>query len=167
HPAFGAPLVGPDCIITSNAESVIADIGHPLADPARVRTRWPEHLSPGGEPVDLSHAPPPRSGHSRRAFLADFPGRNAFVSIANPVTGLRARIEWEAADFPYAWYWLEAGGRGGFPWYGDAYVLGIEPCTSYPTGGIGAIRALSGTQVVIPAGAEVTRSVAVSFGALA
>jgi hypothetical protein len=102
---------------------------------------------------------------SRRAFLGDFQAAGAVVAIENPTSGLAVHIEWDPAGFPYAWYWLEAGGRPGFPWFGAEYVLGIEPCTSYPTGGIGAIRATTGTQLAIPAGEERTRAVSVTVGA--
>jgi hypothetical protein len=98
---------------------------------------------------------------SRRAFLGGFAEERAVVAIDNPESGLSARIEWDPEGFPYAWYWLEAGGRAGFPWFGAEYVLGVEPCTSYPTGGIGVIRETSGTQLAIPPGETRSRAVSV------
>lgn len=162
HPALGAPLIGPETTIESNARRVLGDVGDARLDPALANSSWPVHHPPAGPPTDLRRLPAARSGERRRAFLTGFPDDGAHAAVENPRLGLRVRLRWSATEFPYAWYWLEAGGRTGFPWYGDAYVLGIEPCTSYPTGGLGAIRRLSGTQVMIPAGTTATRSLAIT-----
>lgn len=164
HVTFAAPLLGPDCVISSSGKLVFADIADPRVDSAHIRSQWPMHLPPGEQPVDLSRVPPARSAQKRRAFLTGFEGPNASVTVVNQRTNLMAEIRWDASDFPFAWYWLEAGGREGFPWFGTEYVLGIEPCTSYPSAGIGAVRNLTGTQVTIPAGVGSTRSVRVTFG---
>lgn len=84
------------------------------------------------------------------------------MRIANPECGLAATLTWSSDEFPFAWYWLEAGGRSGFPWFGEAYVLAVEPCTSYPTGGLAEIRRLSGTQITLAPGHAQTRSVTIS-----
>jgi hypothetical protein len=161
HPAFGSPLLGPEARISSTATVVHPDIHDPRVDLRAPRPSWPEHRPPGEGAVDLSIPPGPRSGVSRRAFLGGFAEERAVVAIDNPESGLSARIEWDPEGFPYAWYWLEAGGRAGFPWFGAEYVLGVEPCTSYPTGGIGVIRETSGTQLAIPPGETRSRAVSV------
>ena len=159
HPAFGQPLIGEHTRITTNAARSRPDIADPRALPEG--TPWPHHVPPGGDRENLSRLPPPGSGLSRRAFLAEF-GEDAWVRIANPECGLAATLTWSSDEFPFAWYWLEAGGRSGFPWFGEAYVLAVEPCTSYPTGGLAEIRRLSGTQIALAPGHAQTRSVTVS-----
>ncbi|MBX3195703.1 MAG: aldose 1-epimerase [Microbacteriaceae bacterium] len=165
HPAFGAPLLGPQARIRSTARVVHPDIGDPRAARGAEPPAWPLHHPPGEVPVDLGIPPAHGSGVSRRAFLGEFGDGPAMVAIENPSLRLAARVEWDPAEFPYAWYWLEAGGRPGFPWFGAEYVLGIEPCTSYPTGGIGAIRHATGTQLTIGPGETATRAVSVVVGA--
>lgn len=161
HPAFGAPLLGPDTEVSSNATVVSGD---PL-DPAYESmdaTAWPTFQAPNGSAVDLSRTPPARAGETRMAFLSRFTDpAAAWAQIANPTIGLAARIEWDATDFPYAWYWMEAGGRAGFPWYSDAYVLAIEPASSWPGRGIANTRRTTGTQRAIAAGRSLAHSVTV------
>lgn len=83
--------------------------------------------------MNLSELLAPRSDHSRMAFLSEYPDdEQALVRIVSPNEGLEVSLGWNAEAFPYAWYWMEAGGRKGFPWYSDAYVLAIEPASSWP-----------------------------------
>jgi Galactose mutarotase and related enzymes len=161
HPAFGAPLLGADARVVSSARTVHSDIADPSLEPGRERSEWPTLLVPGGRNISLDRPSPPEDGSSRRAFLGDFPTGRAMVGVRNVGLGLEARVEWDPAGFPYAWYWLEAGGRAGFPWYGAEYVLGLEPCTSFPTGGLSRIRELTGTHLTFAPRASLQREVAI------
>jgi hypothetical protein len=61
-------------------------------------------------------------------FLSEYPDdEQASARILSPNEGLQVSLRWNARTVPYAWYWMEAGGREGFPWYSDAYVLASEP----------------------------------------
>lgn len=166
HPAFGAPLLGPTSRVVTSARTIHVDRADPRSDPTRLSFPWPVAELPGNGVVDLSEPPEARSGTSRRAFLGDFDG-GAVLGIRNPERDLEARVEWDAATLPYAWYWLEAGGRAGFPWFGAEYVLGLEPCTSFPTGGIAAIRELTGTHLTFAPGEALHREVSVVVGPVA
>lgn len=164
HPAFGAPLLDHSARVVTTAAVVHSDIADARLGPGRERAAWPIAHLPGGGVVDLSIAPPPRDGSSRRAFLGGFAPQNAMLGISNRALDLEARVEWDPSVFPYAWYWLEAGGRPGFPWFGTEYVLALEPCTSYPTGGLTRIRELTGTHVTFAPGETLEREVAVTLG---
>lgn len=156
HPAFGAPLIGPATVIEADGCLVHPDV----ADPALAgieATEWPDLPGIG---TDLSRLDPPRSGTKRRAFLGEF-GTSAHVRILNREAGVAVALEWSPSDFPYAWYWFEAGGRTEFPWYGAEYVLAIEPATGYPSG-ITDARRLTGTVCTIPAGETLTKAVVVT-----
>jgi galactose mutarotase-like enzyme len=160
HPAFGAPLVGPDTVVETAARVVVVDDvrNTPGADLALGAIgSWP--LVPGraGADVDLSRVPGPGAGVDRFAYLTDL--ERGHAAIDNPRLGLRVDLTWEAAALPHAWYWLEANGTAGFPWYRGVYVLAIEPATSFPGQGIGAVRAKTGTQVAIPPGGSRTSAV--------
>ncbi len=39
---------------------------------------------------------------------------------------------------PYLWLWQELGASTDYPWWGQAYVVGLEPFSSYPTNGLAA-----------------------------
>jgi len=150
HPALGAPLVGPQTRVEVAAATVHTT---DLAAGA-----WPT-LPDTGE--DLRQLPRPRSGVSRLAFLADFTDGHA--AVVNDSLGLRADLTWDAARMPYAWYWLEAGGVSGFPWYSEAYVLAVEPATSWPAAGVTGVRRTTGTHVTIEAGETRTSTVSLTL----
>jgi galactose mutarotase-like enzyme len=50
--------------------------------------------------------------------------------------GLLATMCWSAEDFPYLWLWQECHAPGGYPWFGEHHIVGIEPWTSYPASGL-------------------------------
>ncbi|SCL35369.1 Galactose mutarotase [Micromonospora rhizosphaerae] len=168
HPAFGAPLIGPDTLIEATAGTFVVDDRRdtPSGDLALgVRATWPHVPGRGGGTVDLTRIPAPDAGVDRMGYLTDFTRGHA--AIRNPRLGLAVEVDWDAATLPHAWYWLEAGGGAGFPWYRSAYVLAIEPATSFPGQGIAAVRANTGTQVVFAPGETRTASVTVTVRELA
>lgn len=167
HPAFGAPLIGPDTVIETNARTVVVDDMRdtPSGDLAVGATAaWP--LVPGraGTHVDVSRIPPAGAGIDRMAYLTDF--SHGHAAITNAELGLRAELSWDASVMPHAWYWLEANGSAGFPWYRGVYVLAIEPGTSYPGHGVAAVRAKTGTQVRIGPGESHTSVVTLTVSAV-
>jgi len=142
HPAFGAPLIDEGTIVDCAAGTVIADDLAPegLTDVRPGASgRWPGIGGFPGGTADLRHMPGPGSRLSRMLYLSDF--TRGLVRISNQRLGLGARLEWDAVALPHAWYWLEAHGTAGFPWFQRAYVLGIEPASSVPAHGITAARA--------------------------
>lgn len=146
HPAFGAPFLSGDCIVEAAARSVLVDAERdtPVGDlRPGARSAWPFAVARGGEPVDLRRVPADGAGGDRLAYLTDF--TRGFVAVTNPVLGLRVELEWDHAVLPHAWYWLENRATAGFPWYGRAYVLAIEPASSHPGHGLGSVRRSNGT----------------------
>ncbi|MFE3452756.1 DUF4432 family protein [Nonomuraea sp. NPDC059194] len=49
---------------------------------------------------------------------------------------LGVRVEWDADVMPYLWLWQEVGASKDWPWWGRAYVVGLEPFSSMPTDGL-------------------------------
>lgn len=129
HPAFGAPLLGPDTEVEVPAAAIIlGGDGTP-----GVRAPWPR-IEFEGERIDLSRIPD--SAHPRALFgvLAEFTeGRYA---IRNRRLGLGVEVTWDLAVFPYAWFWQELNGSSGYPWFRRAYVTAIEPATVIPGSGV-------------------------------
>jgi hypothetical protein len=58
-----------------------------------------------------------------------------WYEVARP-DGATVRVEWDVAVLPYLWLWHEFGETTGYPWWGRAYVVGVEPFSSYPTNGL-------------------------------
>jgi Domain of unknown function (DUF4432) len=149
HPAFGAPLIGPGCTVSTSARSFLADdvsLGefgdlNPGASGA-----WPFAQARDGGVVDLTRLPHPQEPAARLGYLSDFQDE-ARISLANPEVGIAVDLRWDRDLMPHAWYWLEANATAGFPWFGRAYVLGLEPATSYPGHGLAAAREKTASQI--------------------
>jgi galactose mutarotase-like enzyme len=168
HPAFGAPLIGPDALIEAAAGTFVVDDRRDTASAdlaLGVRAAWPHVPGRSGETMNMTHIPAADAGVDRMGYLTDFV--RGFAAIRNPRLGLAVELDWDETILPHAWYWLEAGGSAGFPWYRSAYVLAIEPATSLPGQGIAAVRAGTGTQIVLAPGETRTASVAVTVRELA
>lgn len=52
--------------------------------------------------------------------------RAGWAALRDPASGTGVALAWELATFPHLWLWTEVGGRG-FPFYGRARGIGIEP----------------------------------------
>ena len=168
HPAFGPPLVDGDCRIDTNAQRFIVDAERDTRSrdlDLGAEGSWPRVRGRDGEDVDLRRVPAPGAGVDRMAYLTDFAGE-PWVTLTNEAAGVAVRLEWDASVQPHAWYWLEANATPGFPWYRAAYVLAIEPASSFPARGLATVRRTTGTQRRIAAGATATSSVSLSVSNL-
>jgi hypothetical protein len=137
HLAFGPPFLAPGHrIVVQDGVRVI-----PHADPVgpsgrRVDARrehvWPRASAPDGATVELDRVPAP-GAPSEMLYLTGFDeGRYELVDA----DGFGVRVEWDAELLPYLWVWQELGAATDYPWFGRAYLLGLEPFSSYPTSGL-------------------------------
>jgi hypothetical protein len=165
HPAYGAPFLSGDCRIDTNARTVHADdeIGGPLNPLTKGATfAWPDGAR-DGITTDLSLvAAPDAPPHETMAYLADFAGEHGWYGITNTALGLGVGLVWPKKVFPYAWFWQEMHASPGFPWYGEVYVMAIEPFSSMPGHGLTKVIEKTGTQLSLPAG----QSIEVEFAAV-
>jgi galactose mutarotase-like enzyme len=167
HPALGAPLLSERATVTTNARLVHADDSRDTPSQDLLRGAggaWPACPGPRGM-TDLSRLPARDTGVDRMAYLSDFAG-DPWARLSNPEAGLEATLSWDGGSFPYAWYWLEAGGTAGFPWYNAAYVFAIEPASSYPGQGLHAARRKTATHLRMLPGETRTAWVTLSVGPL-
>jgi hypothetical protein len=93
--------------------------------------------------VDLSVVPE-RGEPSDIVYLTGFEDTGWYA-----VAGLL--VEWDATVLPYLWLWQELGATTDYPWWGRAYVVGLEPFSSYPTDGLAAAVA-NGTALRLAGG---------------
>lgn len=127
HLVFGPPFLKPGGRI--RLPEGVRVIPHDVAiNPAGRR------VEPGGPydwPIvsgtDLSVVPEP-GGPSEIVYLTGF--REGWYEIDG------FRVEWDASLMPYLWMWQELGASAGYPWWGKAYVVGLEPFSSMPTNGL-------------------------------
>ncbi len=160
HPAFGAPFLSAGCRIGVDASTFVADDERdfPAGDlEPGSRSTWPKGLGRRGEVVDLERVPDEETPLDRFGYLTGFRRPNAWIE--NHELGLRAELDWDARVFPHAWFWLEAHATQGYPWYGNAYVLAIEPASSFPGQGLASVRRKTGNQLTFAPGEEKTATV--------
>jgi galactose mutarotase-like enzyme len=153
HPAFGAPFVSADCSIETGARRIESDDGYDVPGndlPLGKAWNWPRVENRRGEPVDLSIMPPPSAGHSRVLYLKDF--ATSRYSLVNRALGLGLEMTWDGSVFPYANFWQETGGVVDYPFWGKAYVMAIEPSSSYPVQGLLTVMKSTQTHLTLAPG---------------
>jgi hypothetical protein len=151
HPAFGAPLIEPGAVISTDARTFIADSREPGAglEPG-ARSLWPHAALAGGGTIDLSVIPPAAERRAVLGYLGDF--EHGTYTIANARLGLAATLEWPLDLFPNAWFWQELNATPGYPWFRRLYTTAIEPNTTIPGQGIVRARAAGGAPLALAAG---------------
>jgi len=142
HPAFSSALLGPRAELSTSARRVVVDPDRdtPTTDLLPGATSsWPHATGRRDDLVDLRPVPPATTTVDRLLYLTGFPepapadrGRDAWVRLADPDTGLAATLRWDSTAMPHAWYWLESNATPGFPWYAGVRTLALEPSTSWP-----------------------------------
>lgn len=149
HVTFGSDLLrGPVTLQTSATQLAACASYAPPASPlipGAVGT-WP--CLPGHQgPVDLGTPP---EGSALLACLQDL-GPTPWASVTR-ADGFAVRLDWTASPFPLAWLWVETGGTSDPPWNGQARMIAIEPCTTWPATGLVAARAAGGPVLTLAAG---------------
>ena len=151
HLAFGRPFLLPGSRITLPDGVRVLPHDEAIAPPLRSVAPggpypWPVVPAPDGRRTDLSVVPPPGSP-SEIVYLTGF--TEGWYELRRPDGGGGVRVDWDAAVLPYLWLWHELGGTTDWPWWGRAYVVGIEPFSSHPTNGLPeAVR--NGSALTLP-----------------
>jgi galactose mutarotase-like enzyme len=78
--------------------------------------------------TDLPELRFPQQGTSGFAVVRHL-GTNVAL-VRNRDTGASASVTVRGSAFPYLWVWVELGGTTGWPWFGSAHALGIEPVSA-------------------------------------
>jgi len=140
HPTFGSDLLAGDFVIETGAARVVVDDAYdPPANPLAPggAGRWP--AAPGKRGAyDLSR---PAAPAALLACLTDF--ARPWAAIRRLDASVGALLSWDGGMFPLAWLWCELGGTPDPPWYGRGRLIGIEPNTTWPAGGLARARAES------------------------
>lgn len=149
HPAFGAPLLAPGCRVSVGARTYVADDEQagPGIEPGS-RHEWPLVTTTDGGSVDLSVVG--EEPVARLGYLTDF--HDHWFAIANPRVELGVAGRWSAGVLEHAWFWQELNASPGFPWFRRAYVMAIEPNSTFPAQGLVKAQEKGGTPVVLPGG---------------
>ncbi|HEX4814279.1 MAG TPA: DUF4432 family protein [Nonomuraea sp.] len=160
HIVYGRPFLRPGARI--RLPDGVRVIPHATAiDPAgrrQVRAggpgAWPVVPADGGGEVDLGVVREP-GAPSEIVYLTGFDegwyeiSSHTSGDISGDISGkIGMRVEWDASLLPYLWLWQELGSSAGYPWWGRAYTVGLEPFSSMPTDGLAAAVA-NGTALAL------------------
>jgi galactose mutarotase-like enzyme len=162
HPAYGAPFLDGDCFIqlpeaTFQAHDV--EISPSSQIVAGTVAEWPKVPGKSGL-IDLSRVPPITERHCEFGYLRNL--KAGWYAMTSRKYDFSVALVWPQKLFPYLWFWQELRGSFGYPWYGNSYVMAIEPFSSIPGNGLeNAIAA--GTALVIQAGGTIEAQLAVMF----
>ncbi|MEH7235859.1 aldose 1-epimerase [Bacillus sp. JJ1562] len=140
HPAFGAPFLSEDCVLSLPSCEIISQ--KKQEDNNRFRTNdafvWPLGKDSQGNPVDMKEIVSINEGTSDMLFARNL--KEGWFGLTNQKLGIGIGMSWPVEMFPYIWIWQEFGGNKSYPWYGNAYTLAIEPFTSIPELGINGLQ---------------------------
>lgn len=112
--------------------------------------RWPQLERTDGGLADLSLVP--NDQQLLVSYVTDLD--QGWVALSPPPGEQRPAVglSWDLETFPHMWLWLQNADPG-FPWYGRARMLGLEPQRAWPFDGItGAIE--RGQALTLEAGAS-------------
>ena len=130
HPAFntqtvaaGGTVYGPFDAVTSHPEPFSSAQNHA---PGTVTDAAPTAGGVGSFAL--------AAGDSRAADLGYATVRDGWFGLRSPGTDLLATMTWPADVFPEVWIWQECHSPGGYPWWGTAHIVAVEPHTTSPFG---------------------------------
>jgi hypothetical protein len=154
HPALGAPFLGEDCYISLPPCKVRTDgfLGSSFSRIAPDQDcAWPFIQGLDGNKIDLRQVPPAAMKCNDRVFLYGFD--EGWYAVTNTSSHVGFGMHWDPATFPYLLYWQSFSGWSGYPFYGTAYTMALEPRSSFP---FPLSRVIAeNTQLKLPAGGVV------------
>ncbi|SRR5579884_1091275 len=143
HPAYGPPFLSGACVLDLPRARFIAHTGQIYPErswlPDGGAWDWPLVTGKDGQQHDLSRIPGPESQVNNLGYAVDL--AEGWYGLTNTELGLGIGLVWPKEVFSCIWVWQELNSSLGYPWYGRAYVMGLEPWTSYP--GSGLVEALA------------------------
>ncbi len=134
HVTFGPPFLEPGCRIVLPDGVTVGQHGVGADEVRRSRiagdVAWPTVTGADGAPLDLSVIPAPGTA-SEMVYLEGF-GREGWYAVEQPRLKMAAKVRWDASLFPVCWLWQEFGASTAWPFFGQAYVIGLEPFAARP-----------------------------------
>jgi galactose mutarotase-like enzyme len=130
HPAFAPPFLDARCRIDlPRCMWSVGQHSDQLARRFKANTAstypYPVEFRDSLEPFDAVQG---KESRTEDALLFSEMEKGWCV-VRSPQQRLAVSLVWDKDVFPYMWCWQSYGGRWGYPYYGRAYVLAIEPFT--------------------------------------
>lgn len=162
HPAFGAPFLSEHCRLFAPCSVVETSHALPARQVLKPDTEYnsfPLIETADGGNVDLSRTLGPSASFTNLTYLKGLSA--GWYCFINETTRQGFAMRWDVNLFPYIWLWQEFGGTKNYPWWGQGYIVGIEPHSSVP--GLGLSKAIErGTQLTLQPGATISTTIVAS-----
>ncbi len=157
HPALGGNFLDEHCKIDTLAGRVWSYVLPENAEMGQfdqnVEGVWPMLKNKHGDMVDVSEIPAPSTRTADMLFIGDF--KDGWISVTNRERKVGIAFLFDPEMHKVMWLWQMFGGGTGYPWYGRAYTMALEPFTGAPDPHAGDIARVAGTHT-IAAGATAT-----------
>jgi galactose mutarotase-like enzyme len=134
HPCFGRPFLEAGCrVVLPECDVFIPKEAEPLQRRYAVggRTRFPWVVGQDGAQTRVDIVRPVADATEDLVAFHGFGERGA-CRLLSPSRDWHIRLGWDARAFPWLWSWQLYGGRRGYPYYGRAYAIGLEPFSVPP-----------------------------------
>jgi hypothetical protein len=132
HPTFGGAFIEA-CRIHMPAATVTTLSAQP--DGARLAPEhtaaWPMFPTIDGGDCDLSVGPAATERSHDFARVSGF--NRGWFAVTNDRLAAGVAVRWDEGLWPLLGYWRLSGGAAGYPWWGAARMLGLEPCSDLPS----------------------------------
>ena len=130
HPAFGGPVLTEGTVLELPAAPVTV---RPMPNPrlsAGTYDAWPQLRDADGRELDASVLPD-KDARTADTLYLDLTGQpRGWAALRHPEREIGAALEWDTRVFPFVWSWQVCGGAWGYPFYGRAHLVAIEPFTA-------------------------------------
>lgn len=150
HPALGGNFLDKNCKIDALADRVYS---YTLPENAQtgqfdqnIEGSWPHLTNKRGESIDVSEVPGPEAQTADMLFIDGF--REGWISVTNRERKVGLAILFDPEVFKTVWFWQMYGGGTGYPWFGRAYTMALEPFTGIPDPHAADIDHVAGTRLV-------------------
>jgi hypothetical protein len=133
HPTFGWPFIEAGCrvFLPRCVAHVAAEPppGHRLGPDQRAP--WPQLASVDGSAVDVSWIPGPDARSHDFVRIDDL--ADGWYAIVNPHKDVGFALRWDCGLFPTLGFWQLFRGGPDYPWYGQHYLIALEPACDLPS----------------------------------
>lgn len=136
HVAFGEPFLKSASLINLAARKGVVhtpEIPGSSLPPGK-EFSWPLTTDKEGKEVDLSVIPSREVRAHDLVYLTDV--EDGWYALTNTEKRLGFGLVWDKGVFPHIWFWRPLGGAWNHPWFGRAWAIALEPCTSWPATGL-------------------------------
>jgi len=131
HVTFGNAFINQNCLIRIPEGKIYNNPAY-IPSASRLKSGAIGSLNkfPGksGEYVDLSKIPPQNSKVAEMLFIDQL--ENSWFTVADMEKGIGFALTWDEEMFDSLWFCEEFEASTGYPFYGNAYYLALEPQVS-------------------------------------